>query len=313
MALIDQTTALPCTALGADAGGSKVHILMQDATGIREREMPSVNLRRVSVDEAADKLAEAITQALDGQPLAADAVCCLGAAGAGTDAVATPLRESLSHELGLPTGQIIVTSDAQIAHRAAFGTDAGILIIAGTGSGCYAVSEEGFLLRAGGWGPGLEDPGSGSELGREAVKHLLSDLERGSMSRLSTAISEHLGLARPTIPAVLDAFYQPDFSAAQLAPVVLDALEAGDGHAATLVEHQVSALARQAGRLAATMSPAPRGIALVGGLMTRDSYVEQLVQALSQSLPHLTASRATRTPAEGALEWAATEQRRLSP
>jgi glucosamine kinase len=313
MSTPEQSAFLPCIALGADAGGSKVRILVKDENGIREQESPSVNLRRVVPEDAGDQLANAILLALEGRSFSDNAVCCLGAAGAGTAAVALPLRDALSERLGLPAEQIIVTSDAHIAHRAAFGTSAGILIIAGTGSGCYGVSENGTLLRAGGWGPGLEDPGSGSELGREAVKRLLADLESGILTSFSRTLATSLGLSKPRVPDILDAFYHPEFKAARLAPVVLDAFESGDPQATSIVDRQVGALARQATRLATTMTPAPQGIALVGGLTQRASYVSRLQSALTAVLPDLPAACARRSPAEGALEWANTERKRLSP
>jgi N-acetylglucosamine kinase-like BadF-type ATPase len=305
--------AMPCSALGADAGGSKVHIRWRDGAVVREKQLPSVNLRRIPVEEAADRLADAVRQSLDGRPLAPDAVCCFGAAGAGTPAVADPLREALAVRLELPISSILVTSDAHIAHRAAFGTHPGLLVIAGTGSGCYTLTPEGGLTRVGGWGPGLGDPGSGSALGKDAVTVLLEDLETGRMSAFSRAIAAAMELEEPTVAAVLDAFYQPDFQPARLAPIILDALEAEDERATQVVERQVFALSQQAQRLASTLSPAPTGIALVGGLTDRDGYMERLRTALASLLPGVTVSRATAPPVQGALEWAEAERKRLSP
>lgn len=303
---------LPCIALGADAGGSKVRLRWTDGMQTVEREMPSINLRRVSPAEAADVLAQAVLHALAGRPLAPDAVCCFGAAGAGTESVVDALRAGLTHRLGLPGSRILVTSDARIAHRAAFGTRPGILIIAGTGSGCYAVGPDERLIRAGGWGPGLGDPGSGTALGQAATKALLTALESGHLTPFSRDVADSMGVSEPTVSRVLDAFYDPGFHAARLAPTVLDAVESGDDDARCLVEEQVEALARQTARLTASLKERPDGIALVGGLMERESYVVQLRSALGALLPDLPVARSTQAPEEGALEWAVAERKRLS-
>jgi len=301
----DTPTSLPCIAVGADAGGTKLALAFHDGQKTWYDQQPSVNLRTDTADGFAARLTDTIHASLDKTEMSRDMTVCVGAAGAGTDTVAAACRKALAEALDIPTNQIVVTSDARVALEAAFPAESGILIIAGTGSGCYGLDENGRLLRAGGWGPGLEDPGSGSDLGRAAVKHLLARLESGSADRFSTMIAEALGLDQPTIPRVLDLYYGQGFHPASLAPAILDGFEAGDPAALELIGEQCDALARQCARLISSMdrTPLPR-IAVTGGLAARDSYIDALSSALKRHYPSVSAARIGRPPVDGALSWA---------
>lgn len=63
-----------------------------------------------------------------------------------------------------------VLPDFEIAHAAAFGAGAGVLLVASTGSIAYARSANGATRRAGGLGPLLGDEGSGFWLGKSAAR-----------------------------------------------------------------------------------------------------------------------------------------------
>lgn len=66
--------------------------------------------------------------------------------------------------------RVVALSDLELAHAGAFAGGPGVLLIAGTGSGAYAVDERGRVKRAGGWGPLIGDDGSAFWLGREALR-----------------------------------------------------------------------------------------------------------------------------------------------
>ncbi len=66
--------------------------------------------------------------------------------------------------------EVEVLSDLELAHRAAFGSGPGVLIVAGTGSAVYGVDPCGHQARAGGLGPLLGDEGSAFWIGREWLK-----------------------------------------------------------------------------------------------------------------------------------------------
>lgn len=63
-----------------------------------------------------------------------------------------------------------VLSDLELGQAAAFAGGSGVLVVGGTGSGAYAVDEQGRRARAGGLGALLGDEGSGFWLGRAALR-----------------------------------------------------------------------------------------------------------------------------------------------
>lgn len=309
----EQASIRPCLALGADAGGTKIAIRWSDGAEVHRHDGPSMNLRLSTPPEFAAHLATHIREALNDAPLDAEVRICVGAAGAGTPMVAEALCAELAEALSIPTEQVRVVADAHIALKAGFPQDDGILLIAGTGSGCYALNQDGALIRAGGWGPGLEDPGSGSELGRSAVKHLLSGLEAGTLDALSQCVAQVMGLQRPSISGVLDTYYHSDFHPASLAPAIMDLFESGDSEALALIQRQCAALAVQCHRLVRSLeSSVASRIAVAGGLTNRKSYISELAAAVQRVVPDAEVKRLERAPVDGALDWALTERNRTT-
>ena len=70
-----------------------------------------------------------------------------------------------------------VVSDIELAYRANFSDNSGILLYAGTGSVAYAIDERGVVHQTGGWGYLMGDEGGGYWIGREAIRDVLFDIE----------------------------------------------------------------------------------------------------------------------------------------
>jgi N-acetylglucosamine kinase-like BadF-type ATPase len=104
------------------------------------------------------------------------AACCAGAAGSEFPA-GHALHDSLLARL-LPGTKVLVVHDARLILAAA-GLEAGIALIAGTGSVAYGRDDAGNEVRAGGWGWMLGDEGGGAWLVREAVRELLRRRDAG--------------------------------------------------------------------------------------------------------------------------------------
>jgi len=102
--------------------------------------------------------------------------CCAGAAGAEVPAARSRLRELL--ERRLPGCRVSVVHDTRLVLAAA-GLDAGIVLIAGTGSVAYARAADGREARRGGWGWLVGDEGSGTWIAREAARAVLARADDG--------------------------------------------------------------------------------------------------------------------------------------
>lgn len=118
---------------------------------------------------------------------------CLGLAGAGRPAE----QEAIAH-LAMARGwprQVRVVSDAQAALVGAHGGQAGLVVISGTGSMVLGRNTQGAQARAGGWGPLLEDEGSGYYLGMEGVPAALRARDGwGPATVLDQRLRQVLGL-----------------------------------------------------------------------------------------------------------------------
>jgi N-acetylglucosamine kinase-like BadF-type ATPase len=95
----------------------------------------------------------------------------MGITGVTSDGSIEILAEKI---LGVP---IRVVSDIELAYRANFPKDRGILLYAGTGSVAFTIDDQLVPHQIGGWGYLLGDEGAGYWIGREAIRHALSEIE----------------------------------------------------------------------------------------------------------------------------------------
>ena len=170
--------------LGIDAGGTKTVALLADADGriLGEGRAGAANLQTEGELEVEKTLHTAIENATDGQHLTVAAVC-LGMAGVDRQDDAGVIR-GVMRRLGFRSNPLIV-NDALIALVAGAGSSPGVVVISGTGSIAYGVSQHGVAARAGGWGPTLADEGSGYWIGRRALAAVMRDADgRGPQTDL---------------------------------------------------------------------------------------------------------------------------------
>ena len=119
-------------------------------------------------------------------------------------------------------------------------------MIGGTGSAVVGRCGDGTRFKAGGWGPGIGDEGSGYWIGREAVRRAFAAVDHGDECALLEAIRSAWGVEDiDGVVAYANARAGPDLSA--LTPVVVRCAEEGDAVAAGVLEDAGEELARQVG------------------------------------------------------------------
>ena len=179
---------------------------------------------------------EAILPLLEGDRLDLIGV---GAAGAW---LAPHAAQELSSRLAAASGAAVaVASDVVTAHAGALDGAGGVLLIAGTGAAALGVDADGARL-VDGWGPELGDFGSGSWLGREALRAVLrADDALGARTALTAAIAQPVG-APSDIQAWLAQREPLPRRLATLAPLVLDAAADGDAVAGEIVAEAIRLL-----------------------------------------------------------------------
>ena len=281
--------------VGLDAGGTKTAVVAQAGAAAHRFVGPGAHALRDGADGAAETLAALVAQAREALGGAAIGGIGVGLAGAGRAPEQAAVADALRGRLG--DVRVAVTHDADVAFEAVWGAASGAVLLVGTGSLVYARTTEGTALRAGGWGLALGDDGSGSALGRHALRAALAAHDGGPPTALVELAAED-GLATPT-DLIAAAHAGP---LAAFAPLLLRAAEADDWTATTILARETNALAQQAGWLAtrAAESVTPR-LATAGGLTAEPVYRAALDAALARHLPGWTLRTSDHAAADGAL------------
>jgi hypothetical protein len=182
-------------------------------------------------------------------------------------------RAKLAKALRPLAARVRVLPDYEIAHLAAFGGGAGVVLVASTGSAAFARGAGGKRRRAGGYGPLLGDEGSGFWLGREGA--------RDERLRRALRLPHPLDLAHDADPVR---------ATASLAPRVLRGSASLRGEAAA----HLAGLALEAAKGLTLPRPAP--LLLHGGLFKdaalRRAVLSRLGRGWDVREPRVSAERA---------------------
>lgn len=252
-----------------------------DGRPLRSEGIGAPGLAAAGGVDAAEAAITTLTTTVDG-PFGGAGV---GAAGAwAAPEAASALAARLAARWKAP---VVVASDVVTAHAGALGGRDGVLLIAGTGAAALGIDADGARL-VDGWGPELGDFGSGSWLGREALRAVLrSSAGLGPDTVLSDGVGGITGAASE-IPAWIAAEEPLARRLAALAPVVLDAAAGGDRVAGEIAGEAVRLLTASA----VAASSRTLDVAVHGGLTGHSWFLDALTAALA-------AAGRTVVPAEG--------------
>lgn len=288
--------------IGVDAGGSKTELLAVAGDVTERRCGAGVNLRRDGLEHSAAVLTELIAGVLEAVRPAQLRGLCIGVAGAGREADRHDLAARLHDRLGAAVAgcPLVVEHDGTLALEATFEGESGMIAILGTGSLVLARTEEGEVVRAGGWGARIGDDGSGVALGTALFAAVAADFDGGEPTTLRHLLAERFGIETPD--ALIAASFAPEWRPQDLAPLVIGAAEAHDWVSTRILKTQANALAQRAGWLASrTAAPVAPRVALVGGLTEAPYYRECVAESFLRHLPRWRIVRPAQRPVRGAL------------
>lgn len=174
--------------LGVDGGGTRTRAVLIDDQRkiISEGSDGASNPLRVGLERAVENICQAIDQACDKVDLSrSDIVAAeFGIAGVRRDDIRSTLKKRLLDEMY--TKAVEVVPDTEIALYGATEGEAGIVVIAGTGSNCLGQNEKGEKATAGGWGPLAGDEGGAAGIARRALQAIAKASDgRGKETALS--------------------------------------------------------------------------------------------------------------------------------
>jgi glucosamine kinase len=293
--------------IGVDGGGSKTTVVV---AGARGADLASITgapsaVRPGQIGKSADTIQRLVGEALAeaGKTDQRPSALCIGVAGVGRDAeFAAFFAEMQERDLA---DELVVLPDAVVALEDAFGDDAGILLIAGTGSVCYGRGPTGKLARCGGWGPFCGDEGSGSWIGRRALSVVTASADgREPETALVGALLNALSLAKVE-ELVAWGTHATVQQLAQIAPLVVSVAATGDLRAnsiLTMASEELVLHIRTLARELFTDERAAVPVAMAGGLMQPGAFLRKLVEhRLKSAVPGALIRHEPVVPVRGAI------------
>lgn len=174
--------------------------------------------------------------------------------------------------------QISMSTDIALAYHSEFSPGEGIYLYAGTGSIAVHISKDSQEITAGGWGYLLGDEGAGYWIGREALRHLMLQIEsHQSLDELSIAVSEVVGGANWS--QVREYVYSKDRSAiAALSPTVVHSANSGTESAKGILASAAGHLFDLVTRLRKTIGNPNLPLAFGGGISEKEVGVSDLLE-----------------------------------
>ncbi len=248
--------------IGVDGGGTKTEFVRCDASGrvLAHCLLPTSNPADIGLTAAYRVLQRGIRALFSGTDGQIDGMF-VGLSGGTTGHFQEDIHKLLTADF--PKVRFANGSDAQNAISMGLQEQDGVILIAGTGSVCFAQTGA-ALRRVGGWGYLFDGAGSGYDLGRSAVSAALCAGDgRGEKTMLTQLLKNALGC---DVPSALDRLYRGGKRyIAGFAPLVFDAAAQGDGVALAILEQTVSYWVRLI-RTASQGMPPTIEVALFGSL-----------------------------------------------
>ena len=259
--------------VGIDGGGTKTAVELRTRGSAAHSRAVFGPLNCNSDRPAAAKALADTLAWLAAQPegLAGCDGLCIGSAGISNPDAYNFIQDII--RAGGYTGPLQIVGDQVTALAGALGQPVGTVLIAGTGSICYARTADGREARSGGWGHLIDDCGSGYALGRAALALAVQTSDgRADAQTLLQAMYQATG--SQDVQGILNYVYysgQDKSAIAALAKAVLACAQADDEASLAILRQGAAELARIAQALSKRLDmPRPR-LALLGGLLTHES------------------------------------------
>ncbi len=269
---------------GIDGGGTHTTLEIRRTDGIilKRKEFGPFNINSIGRGLFSDLVTDIFTV------IKAEGKCdsiCIGAAGISNKETKDLICEKAA-ELGF-SGTLLLKGDNEIALFGANAGNPGGILIAGTGSICTGMTEDGRIIRVGGYGHLIDDVGSGYAIGRDALAAIVREEDgRGEKTCLSEMVRQKWGIT--DIPQLIQKIYTATDKSliASVAREVEIADGLGDKVAGEIIRKAVGELTELVRALFIRMQIPEPELALAGGLLIHDTAVRKgLIANINEHLP----------------------------
>jgi glucosamine kinase len=293
--------------LGLDAGATRTRCVLADDDNILARATSgTIKIMHRPVEHAEKNLDDLLREVAAESGISLDSIACtcVGLAGISVPRVADWVRDELHARVG---GEILLAGDREIALDAAFSGGAGVIVASGTGSSLIGRASDGRVVHVGGYGPVVADEGSGTWIGKQAVRAVFDALDRDEETLLMKKIQEAWEL--PSIRDLVDVVNRipgPEFS--KLTPVVVECAQRFDPDAIRILEEAGNTLgmyavlaAKRVEKLESRGAALPE-LAFTGSILSKIAPVrEAMIAYLRRELPGIRIRTEAVDPVLGAL------------
>ncbi len=272
--------------VGMDAGGTKTVAYLGDDQGkiIAKASGGAGNYHTAGKESVKETFQQLIHELCKEVEISAEEIEVISIGAAGVDRKEDKLVvKEIFTEAGFDCEKII-SNDGRIALVGAQGKEEGIVTICGTGSIALGITDDGKLIRSGGWGHLIDDEGSGYYISAKALNAVVKDADgRGESTILTEKVLNFLDTSNPE--KIIEFVYGEGVQKgdiAKIAPLVFESA-AEDKIAMRILDDAVDGLVQMAvaliqkGDYGSTKVP----VALAGGVfdnvdLIRDKFSDKL-------------------------------------
>ncbi|MES2220108.1 MAG: BadF/BadG/BcrA/BcrD ATPase family protein [Acidobacteriota bacterium] len=293
--------------LALDAGATRTRCVLADNEKLIARASSgTIKIMHRPVEDAEKNLDHLLRDVAADSGISLDSIACtcVGLAGISVPSVADWVRTEMQARV---SGNIVLVSDGVIALDAAFSGGAGVIVAAGTGSNVIGRTSDGRVAQVGGWGPVVADEGSGTWIGKRAVRAVFDALDRDEETLLMKKIQEAWAL--PSIRDIVDVVNRipgPEFS--KLTPLVVECAQRCDPDAIRILQEagdylgMYAVLAAKRVEKMESQGAALPEVAFTGSILSRIAPVrEAMIAHLRRVLPGIRIRTEAVDPVLGAL------------
>ena len=268
------------TVIGIDGGGSKTRGRLVYGEQQVQRVIGSTRVGVVGFTEACERVVQLLVDLTNDAGIdksEIDAVV-VGVAGIWLEEERqrfAHLLRIIARDSGFNLHDLIATSDAEIALRGAFGSDAGIVLIAGTGTITLGKNKQGDLIRSGGWGIEIDDEGSGAWIGKKGLSACVKAIDgRGVQTSLLDKLADRYPQISLKFPrTIVSAFMDKVFEYHHLTQMVLEEAENGDSVCLEIVKEAADRLHENIMAVAKNIPGIPLPVSFLGGLLENNTLI----------------------------------------
>lgn len=291
--------------VGIDGGGTKTKLMVSNLSGqvLGSAHGAQANLTAGGLGLAAFNLREGIRQLLEPLPKAPIEVMVLALAGLDNNH-----EREQAEQILLPTfnlwsiKKLVLLNDTISALKGSSNSEAAMVLIAGTGSQCFAINGRRHYS-VGGLDYLLSDEGSGYDIGRLTLRACVASMDaRTIKSSLPQAVLTHF--KAKSMRELKQAVYHPPLSKSEiaaLAKITVEQMRAGDKLAKIIIDNALEHLLTCVQTVHQALSmPSKFDLVLSGTLII--NLAALFTPLIQKHFPHAKIIIANKDPALGSLK-----------